>query len=124
MNSSAGRPAIRREKWQTKARSTPQPSSSCSFSRRLVRRAGACSGVNSSRGCGSKVITVVGRPSSAPRAAQALEHGAMAQVQAIEIADGQHGGLNLSRCLGNPAKDQHCRLVSVRKKGRIISVDL
>ncbi|OQA29885.1 MAG: hypothetical protein BWY57_03169 [Betaproteobacteria bacterium ADurb.Bin341] len=57
MNSSAERAAKCALKAQTIVISTPLAAMSSSFSRRMVRRAGAEAGAKNSRGCGSKVST-------------------------------------------------------------------
>ena len=63
MNTSADVSAKALLKRSTITSSIPALSSNSNFSRKVVRRAGASSGEKNSRGCGSKVIAAVGRPS-------------------------------------------------------------
>ena len=67
--------------------STPSSASRRALIRNGVSRGGALSGVRTSRGCGSKVTTPSGAPSSRARARAAPDQGAMAAMHAVEIAD-------------------------------------
>lgn len=66
-NSAADSSRKRRLKARQSTTSTPCPRSNSSFSRRRVRRTGAESGEKNSRGCGSKITTQLGTPSSSER---------------------------------------------------------
>ncbi|MCY1438630.1 hypothetical protein D9M71_548380 [compost metagenome] len=66
-NSAAESSRKRRLNGRQRTKSTPCSRSSSSFSRSRVRRTGAASGAKNSRGCGSKITTQLGMPSSSER---------------------------------------------------------
>ncbi len=53
-----------------------------------VRRNSGSFGLKKARGCGSKVSAAAGRPSALARRDGGADHGAVAAVHAVEIADG------------------------------------
>ena len=68
-----------------------------------VRRNMNGAGAKTSRGCGSKVSTIAGTPRAAARAFSAVEDVLVAAMEAVEIADGDHGAVERGGHVSRPA---------------------
>ena len=90
MKSCAEVPARPLSKVITTAPASPVPASSRSLLVSSVRRNCGLFGLKKLRGCGSKVTAKAGFPWARPMFSAAAYHGAVAEMDAVEIAHGDH----------------------------------
>ena len=74
---------------------------------RPIRRNGGASGAKNSRGCGSKVSTPSGAPCRGARPAGRVDHRLVADMHAVEVADGDAGAAVGRVEIGVVADDAH-----------------